>query len=155
MASNIQTRRQFAESLGRFTLVAAGAALTPILSSCSNDSNPASSKEDVKTAAPALIVDLNQAPELKTAGGFKNFQLNATPIVIINSGNNTFKAISLVCTHQACTVAWTAARQDFECPCHGSRYDSNGKVTQGPAASPLQSFTVEYKGAENTILVFA
>ena len=44
-------------------------------------------------------------------------------------------AISRVCTHLGCIVKPTDL--GFECPCHGSRYDSDGVVTKGPAPRPL------------------
>jgi len=46
-----------------------------------------------------------------------------------------FSATSLVCTHLGCTVGSTP--EGFVCPCHGSRFDSQGKVMRGPAATPL------------------
>lgn len=44
-------------------------------------------------------------------------------------------AISKVCTHLGCIVEFKGDR--FTCPCHGSGFDKNGKVTQGPAPKPL------------------
>jgi nitrite reductase/ring-hydroxylating ferredoxin subunit len=44
-------------------------------------------------------------------------------------------AISITCTHLGCIVK--PAATGFECPCHGSRYALDGKVTKGPAPSPL------------------
>jgi cytochrome b6-f complex iron-sulfur subunit len=44
-------------------------------------------------------------------------------------------AVSAVCTHLGCIV--NATPGGFECPCHGSRFTPDGKVTQGPAGSPL------------------
>jgi Rieske Fe-S protein len=44
-------------------------------------------------------------------------------------------AISITCTHLGCIVKPSAT--GFECPCHGSRYALDGKVTKGPAPSPL------------------
>ena len=48
-----------------------------------------------------------------------------------------FSALSLVCTHLGCTVESQA--DGFACPCHGSRFDLQGKVTRGPAGKPLNS----------------
>ena len=44
-------------------------------------------------------------------------------------------AISTTCTHLGCTVAVTA--QGFACPCHGSKFDGDGKVVGGPAPRAL------------------
>ncbi|WP_037671783.1 FAD-dependent oxidoreductase [Streptomyces griseus] len=47
-------------------------------------------------------------------------------------------ALSARCTHMGCLVAFNAAERAWECPCHGSRFDTDGKVVQGPATSPLE-----------------
>ncbi len=44
-------------------------------------------------------------------------------------------AVSLVCTHLGCIVKPSAA--GFDCPCHGSRYSSDGSVIKGPAPRAL------------------
>ncbi len=47
-----------------------------------------------------------------------------------------FHAISSVCTHLGCI----AERRDdgtFNCPCHGSKFDSGGQVRGGPAPKGL------------------
>jgi cytochrome b6-f complex iron-sulfur subunit len=44
-------------------------------------------------------------------------------------------AISGICTHLGCIVSQTP--NGFDCPCHGSRFDSRGDVTKGPAPSAL------------------
>jgi cytochrome b6-f complex iron-sulfur subunit len=55
-----------------------------------------------------------------------------------------------VCTHLGCTV--NLAETGYNCPCHGSTYDSHGQNTGGPAPQPLVYFHV-FKGASGEIMV--
>jgi cytochrome b6-f complex iron-sulfur subunit len=42
------------------------------------------------------------------------------------------------CTHLGCTFPWNGIAEQFQCPCHGSRYDADGSVVRGPANLPLK-----------------
>ena len=44
-------------------------------------------------------------------------------------------AISAICTHLGCTV--NKAGENYECPCHGSKFNGGGYVLKGPATAPL------------------
>jgi glycine/D-amino acid oxidase-like deaminating enzyme/nitrite reductase/ring-hydroxylating ferredoxin subunit len=46
---------------------------------------------------------------------------------------------SAVCPHLGCIVAWNSTEQSWDCPCHGSRFDTHGKVLNGPAIGPLEA----------------
>jgi Rieske Fe-S protein len=47
-------------------------------------------------------------------------------------------AVSIRCTHQACILRFNAAETSWDCPCHGSRFDVDGAVLEGPAVKPLE-----------------
>jgi cytochrome b6-f complex iron-sulfur subunit len=48
-----------------------------------------------------------------------------------------FYALSAVCTHLGCLTRYEADQQRIFCPCHGSRFGTDGEVTVGPAVKPL------------------
>ena len=53
-----------------------------------------------------------------------------------------FHVVSAVCTHLGCTVQWKQDRNEFACPCHGSRFHADGGNFAGPAPRPLAWYAV-------------
>jgi glycine/D-amino acid oxidase-like deaminating enzyme/nitrite reductase/ring-hydroxylating ferredoxin subunit len=47
-------------------------------------------------------------------------------------------AVSPACAHLGCLVSWNTAEATWDCPCHGSRYDRDGRVIQGPSVRDLE-----------------
>lgn len=61
-------------------------------------------------------------------------------------------AVSRTCTHQGCTVLLPAAAgQGLDCPCHGSRFTTEGAVVRGPATQPLPSYPARIEDGEVVI----
>ena len=44
---------------------------------------------------------------------------------------------SAVCTHVGCLVHWNPLETCWDCPCHGSQFQPDGTVINGPAIRPL------------------
>jgi glycine/D-amino acid oxidase-like deaminating enzyme/nitrite reductase/ring-hydroxylating ferredoxin subunit len=53
--------------------------------------------------------------------------------------------VSAVCTHLGCLVNWNSAEKSWDCPCHGARYDCQGKILQGPAVQDLAVISSKVK----------
>jgi Rieske Fe-S protein len=50
--------------------------------------------------------------------------------------------LSKKCTHLGCSVQWNATLVTWDCPCHGSRFDPEGNVVNGPAQRALERIEV-------------
>ena len=72
--------------------------------------------------------------------------------VHIFSDENGLHAITSVCTHLGCLVAMTD--KGFQCPCHGSKYDRDGRVTAGPAPRSLPWLEIS-ESEDGTLVVDA
>ena len=42
------------------------------------------------------------------------------------------------CTHLGCELEYNDSDRSFDCPCHGSRFNYDGKVLEGAATSDLK-----------------
>ncbi|MCI4364870.1 MAG: FAD-dependent oxidoreductase [Thermoplasmata archaeon] len=62
---------------------------------------------------------------------------------VYRESGQTFRATDAQCTHLGCSVEWNPVERSWDCPCHGSRFDTHGGVLDGPASRPLVSVELE------------
>lgn len=81
-----------------------------------------------------------------TAGSVADFPLNSVTafnngrFYLVHLADGGFLSIYHKCTHLACVVLWHEADGQFYCPCHGSRFRSDGTVLNRPASQVLLRF---------------
>jgi len=90
--------------------------------------------------AKKLAVRLDKAEKLKKVGGSVILKIKDAEILFIWETEDRVKALSPLCTHKKCRVGYNSEAKRIDCPCHGSQFDLNGGVIQGPAKTPLDSF---------------
>ena len=42
------------------------------------------------------------------------------------------------CSHMGCRLKWNPEEESYDCPCHGSRFDRDGNLIDGPAQMDLR-----------------
>mgnify|MGYP001561558025 CR=1 FL=1 len=141
------SRRRF------LTLAAGGSAIAAVITACG----------DGQVSGVALIVGgggggggsrvtvvVGDYPGLASAGTL--VQVTNTFIAVKRTGATSFVAFSMSCTHQGCLTSIVNGSR-FDCPCHGSRFDVDGAVVNGPAASPLTTLPTAYDQATDTLTI--
>ena len=136
-------RRGFLKSALAFTgLVGAGVALSSLKLPIPSRSTASSS---TTTGAPSgAIANANTLEP----GRLVYFRYpSGHPNVLFKNGDGTLTALSLLCTHVCCDMTGYVAPDGVStCPCHGSVFDSAGRVIQGPAVDPLPVVTLRIDG---------
>lgn len=84
---------------------------------------------------PALPTDFDLGPVSDFAPGSRTLRPEIPALVLRTDAG--LSVLSLVCTHLGCTVE--SKPEGYICPCHGSRFDPEGRVRRGPATQPLRS----------------
>lgn len=70
----------------------------------------------------------------------------------VKRDNQGIMALVATCTHLGCEVNYHADIKEWLCPCHGSRYDAEGKPISGPAQKALPRVAVERR-ADGSLII--
>jgi Rieske Fe-S protein len=77
------------------------------------------------------------------AGQAKVIGVDGDKVGAYRDAEGALHAVSAICTHRGCVVEWNAVDKSWDCPCHGSRFDYDGHVLQGPAQRELEVKEIE------------
>lgn len=58
-------------------------------------------------------------------------------LAVYHDETEGLKVCSAVCPHLGCVVRWNNDERSWDCPCHGSRFDTDGEVLEGPSLYAL------------------
>ena len=157
-----------ARSLSRrgFVTATAWSALAAALASACGDAGPTNVKgpsaSGVTYANGLVTIPLSNVAWLAQAGGFlitnggdndvRDASGKRPEVIVINVGTDQYRAFTSVCTHEQCTVGdYTGSR--IRCFCHGSEFDTSGRVAVGPAMRSLTEYPVQYDAPTRTVTV--
>lgn len=91
------------------------------------------------TISPDDLPELASSPNSNTVGRFWIAQPQEGLVMLY-----------VVCTHLGCLYKLVGTNNRFECPCHGSKYELNGKYIEGPAPRSLDRFYMIISFADGT-----
>lgn len=72
------------------------------------------------------------------AGEGKLVKFEGKQLAIYKDDAGKVTALNPTCTHAGCIVQFNHAEQSWDCPCHGGRFDTSGKVLNGPPTQDLK-----------------
>ena len=88
---------------------------------------------------------IKSTKELKNDEG-KIVELEGKKLALYKDINGKTIALSPVCTHAGCIVNWNASEKSWDCPCHGGRFATDGKVLTGPPRKALERIEIHKTG---------
>lgn len=87
-----------------------------------------------------LVKDWLSSEDLKDIkpGEGRVVQRGTKKLAVSMDASGGLTALSAVCPHMGCIVAWNAESKSWDCPCHGSRFEPDGEVLNAPATHGLK-----------------
>lgn len=97
-------------------------------------------QESTRAPAPqALKLDAGARAQLDGVQPCESRQLElqGQPVAVYRTAEGALHVVSGKCSHMGCALKWNGAETSWDCECHGSRFDPEGRVLEGPALAPL------------------
>ncbi|QAY66144.1 ubiquinol-cytochrome c reductase iron-sulfur subunit [Paenibacillus protaetiae] len=139
------SRRQFLSyTLGGTTAFMVGGAVLPMVRFAVDPLlEKKSASTFVKVVEESKITSEPQVFHFKVHQVDGWYESDAQLSAYITKGDNGIFALSPVCKHLGCTIAWnTLGKHEYNCPCHGARYTVDGK-NLAVAPKPLDEYEVK------------
>ena len=70
-------------------------------------------------------------------------EINNEKIGIYKNDNGKLYAVKPICTHLGCLLSWNDVDKTWDCPCHGSRFNFDGKSLYDPAFKDLEVYNLD------------
>jgi len=124
------------------------------LAGCARRIDPSRAVEGTQPVDGNVIVTPAQAPELAKVGGAVVVHPRGTTraLLVVNAGHDRFISLGAICPHEQCELAWVPEDRQAECPCHGSRFASDGKVLHPPAQADVPTYPVKLDAEGNFVI---
>jgi Rieske Fe-S protein len=102
-----------------------------------------------------ILIPVAQFPQLLKVGGCVVGESAgmADPLAIAREKEDRFLAVRALCTHMTCILRFNELNVTLDCPCHGSTFETDGRVITGPAQQPLRSLTTRFDGTMLSVLL--
>jgi len=84
----------------------------------------------------------NKTLETLKAGEGAVLTLKGKKVAVYKYIGGKTETLSPVCKHLGCNVDWNNEEKTWDCPCHGSRYRSDGTVFNGPSKKNLDKVEI-------------
>lgn len=86
--------------------------------------------------AAKILCDMVQGRKNDYAEVFSPHRSILKPQLLVNGFETTTNLLTPTtkrCPHLGCVLKWNAAEHTWDCPCHGSRFEEDGKLIDNPA----------------------
>lgn len=142
-------RREFTNLLALGLLASS---LPVAIAACQSGSAPSA---DVGGSGDDNFTAVGTVTDLDAQGSLASDNVQGQKVAVIRNPTDpaALVAVSAVCTHAGCTVAWDGDQELFACPCHGGRFNADGTVNSGPTRQALNTFEAKIEGDQVLVKV--